>query len=159
MAKRKRIYAGEKSAGNSPELIDVGEFTDGNVFLERDSASMSTSTGLKFYASPSEDAPTYGLYNGFVAAPTSYLNNCVVDYSRVQTFHAASGDYDTGSHFAVEIPPSRVVGTGAIVSGGEGQSATNIYKQDSKLPAYFAVTHTFGTLKYTYELHQQRKIR
>mgnify|MGYP003138399304 CR=1 FL=1 len=159
MAKRKRIYAGEKSAGNSPELIDVGEFTDGNVFLERDSASMSTSTGLKFYASPSEDAPTYGFYNGSVSEGPSYVASSVVDYSRVQTFHSASGDYDTGSHWAVEIPPSRVVATNAIAQQGKGEYFTSIYRQDSKLPAYFAVTHTFGTLKYTYELHQQRKIR
>lgn len=158
MAKRKRIYAGEKEAGSYPEFIDSGEFTDGIVFLERDASAGST--GLKFWAKPTEDSNGYRMISGLVTtADENYYATAVVEYDLVQTFHGSSGDYDTGTHWAVELPFSRVNGTGAISGGGEGHWFLSNYRQDSKLPAYCAVTHTFVTLKYTYELHQQRKIR
>ena len=158
MAKHKRIYAGEKEGANSPEFIDSGEFTDGIVFLERDASAEST--GLKFWAKPTKDANAYRLWNGLVTdATVGWTATAVVEYEPVQTFHASSGTYDTGTHWAVELPLSKVPGASSTNVGEEGHWYSNTYRQDSKLPAYFAVTHTFETLKYTYELHQQRKIR
>ena len=120
MAKRKRVYAGEKEASNTPEFIDGGEFTDGIVFLERDASGGST--GLKFWAKPTKDANAYRLFNGLVTSGGSvgWQATAVVEYEPVQTFHASSGSYDTGTHWAVELPLSKVPGTSSTNAGLEG---------------------------------------